>query len=201
MKRVCVYCGSSAGFNEVYRRAARDLGNALVRNNLELVYGGAAVGLMGEIANSVMQAGGTVIGIIPQAFAQKVAHHGITELHIVGSMHERKQRMADLSDAFIALPGGFGTIEELTELLTWAQIGLHKKPCGVFNVSGYFNPFLAFLDHAVSEGFLKQKHRELFLVSVDADSLLKRFESFEIPEIEKWADLRTEGMDRPDSLH
>ena len=195
MKRICVYCGSSTGFSDVYRRAAHNLGKALARSNLELVYGGAAVGLMGEIADCVMQAGGIVIGVIPQDFASKVAHYGITELHVVNSMHERKQKMVDLSDAFIALPGGFGTIEELTELLTWTQIGLHKKPCGVLNVSGYFNPFLAFLDRAVSEGFLKPKHRELLLVSEDADSLLRRFELHKIPEIEKWTDLRKEKRD------
>jgi uncharacterized protein (TIGR00730 family) len=191
IKRVCVNCGSSPGFNRVYIEAARKLGSALVRCNLELVYGGADVGLMGEVANTVMQAGGTAIGVIPQSLIHKVSHRGLTQLHVVASMHERKQMMVELSDAFIALPGGFGTLEEMTEILTWAQLGFHEKPCGLINVSSYFDSFLSFLDHAVSEGFMKQEHREMLLVSEDPEVLLERLRSYVAPKIEKWIDART----------
>jgi uncharacterized protein (TIGR00730 family) len=186
MKRVCVNCGSSPGFDEVYRAAARELGNALVRRKIVLVYGGAEVGLMGEVANTVMETGGSAIGVIPQALADKVSHRGLTELHIVSSMHERKQMMHDLSDAFIALPGGYGTIEEITELLTWAQLGIHQKPVGLINVSGYYDSFLSFLDHAVSEGFMKQEHRAMLFVSEEPEALLDHFMAYEPPTVEKW---------------
>jgi uncharacterized protein (TIGR00730 family) len=186
MKKVCVNCGSNPGFNPVYKETARKLGKALVSCNLELVYGGAEVGLMGEVANAVMQAGGIAIGVIPQFLADRVSHRGLTELHIVASMHERKQMMTELSDAFIALPGGFGTLEEIAEILTWAQLGFHKKPCGLINIAGYFDSFLAFLDHAVSEGFMKKAHREMLLVSDDPTALLECFKSYEAPLVEKW---------------
>jgi uncharacterized protein (TIGR00730 family) len=191
MKRVCVNCGSNPGFNGIYMETARKLGNALVCHNLELVYGGAEVGLMGEVANAVMQAGGTAIGVIPQFLADRVSHRGLTELHIVGSMHERKQMMAELSDAFIALPGGFGTLEEIAELLTWAQLGFHEKPCGLINVAGYYDSFLSFLDHAVSEGFMKQEHRNMLLVTGDPAALLERFKTYAAPQVEKWINLRS----------
>ena len=190
MKRICVNCGSNSGFNGIYLEIARKLGLALVKRNLELVYGGAKVGLMGELADTVMQAGGTAIGVIPQFLADRVSHRGLTELRIVGSMHERKQIMEELSDAFIALPGGFGTLEEITELLTWAQLGFHKKPCGLLNVAGYFDSFLFFLDHTVSEGFMKQEHRNMLLVSDDPEALLDRFSFYTEPQTEKWIDLR-----------
>jgi uncharacterized protein (TIGR00730 family) len=189
MKRVCVNCGSSSGINGIYIETARKLGIALVSRNLELVYGGARVGLMGELANSVMHSGGTAIGVIPQFLADRVSHRGLTELHIVGTMHERKQMMSELSDAFIALPGGFGTLEEITELLTWAQLGFHKKPCGLLNVAGYYDSFLSFLDHSVSEGFMKQEHRDMLLVCDDPSALLDRFSSYAAPKVEKWIDL------------
>ena len=149
------------------------------------------MGLMGEVASAVMQAGGTAIGVIPQFLADRVSHRGLTELHIVTSMHERKQMMVELSDAFIALPGGFGTLEEMTEILTWAQLGFHEKPCGLINVSGYFDSFLSFLDHAVSEGFMKQEHRDMLFVSDDPATLLERFRSYAAPKVEKWIDLRS----------
>jgi len=190
MKRVCVNCGASPGFDCVYAEAARKLGKTLAGRRLELVYGGSEVGLMGEVANTVMQAGGYVIGIIPQSFAHKVSHRGLTELHIVGSMHERKQMMFDLSDAFIALPGGFGTIEEVAELLTWAQLGLHEKPCGILNVSGYFDAFLSFLDRAVKEGFIKREHRDMLLVTEEPDELIDSFGSYVAPTVEKWVELK-----------
>ena len=189
MKRICVNCGSSPGKRPVYREAARRLGGTLVNRGLDLVYGGAEVGLMGEVANAVINAGGAAIGVIPRSFAHKVCHRGLKELHIVESMHERKQMMFDLSDAFIALPGGFGTLDEVTELLTWSQLGLHGKPCGFINVSGYFDPLLAFLDRAVTEGFMKREHREMLLVSDEADDLIDRFGSYCAPNIEKWVDI------------
>ena len=190
MKRICVNCGSNIGFNPLFKEAAERLGRTFVNQGLELVYGGAEVGLMGVLANTVMNNGGSVIGVIPQSFAHKVSHQGLTEIHIVNSMHERKQMMFDLSDAFIGLPGGLGTIEEITELLTWAQLGLNKKPCGLINVSGYFDPFLSFLDRTVSEGFMKQEHREMLLVSEDPEKLLECFRSYSAPDIEKWMDLK-----------
>jgi uncharacterized protein (TIGR00730 family) len=186
MKRVCVNCGSSPGFDRIYREAARTLGRALVKDNLELVYGGAEVGLMGEVADAVIEAGGAAIGVIPQALAHKVSHRGLAKLYVVATMHERKQKMFDLSDACIALPGGFGTLEEIAELLTWAQLGFHKKPCGLINVSGYFDLFLSFLDRAVTEGFMKQVHRDMLLVSADPHELLKHFKTYVAPDVEKW---------------
>jgi uncharacterized protein (TIGR00730 family) len=186
MKRICVNCGSNSGSDPIYIEAARILGNLLVKSNLELVYGGAGVGLMGAIADAVMQAGGTAIGIIPKAFAHRVSHRNLTELRIVASMHERKQMMFDLSDAFIALPGGFGTLEEITELLTWAQLGFHNKPCGLLNVSGYFDAFLSFLNHATDEGFMKREHRNMLIVSEDPMTLLEHFKAYTAPNIEKW---------------
>ena len=189
MKRICVNCGSSPGVKPAYREAAQRLGRTLVSRGLELVYGGAEVGLMGEVANAVMGAGGVAIGVIPRSFAHKVSHRGLRELHIVGSMHERKQMMFDLSDAFIVLPGGLGTLDELAELLTWSQLGLHGKPCGLINVSGYFDPLLTFLDTAVSEGFMRREHREMLLVSDEPEELLERFGSYSAPKIEKWLDM------------
>jgi uncharacterized protein (TIGR00730 family) len=187
VKRICVNCGSSPGFGRQYLEAARRLGSALARRNLGLVYGGAEVGLMGEVANSVLESGGTVIGVIPESFAGRVSHRGLTELRIVGSMHERKQTMADLSDGFIALPGGYGTLEEITELLTWAQLGFHQKPCGLMNVGGYYDRFLSFLDHAVREGFIRQRHREMLLVSTEPEELLERFMSYQPSTADKWS--------------
>ena len=186
MKRVCVYCGSSAGARPAYTETARNLGCVLARHNLELVYGGAAIGLMGVLADAALQAGGRAIGVIPESFSSRVSHHGLTELHVVSSMHERKKMMFDLSDAFIALPGGMGTLEELAELLTWAQIGLHRKPCGILNTAGYFNALLDFLDHTTAEGFTKPRHREMLLVSEDPEELLMLFQTDIPPAADKW---------------
>jgi uncharacterized protein (TIGR00730 family) len=191
MKRICVNCGSSAGFRPAYVEAAETLGNEIVHSGFELVFGGAEVGLMGIVANAVIKAGGKAIGVIPESLAHRVSHRGLTNLRIVPSMHERKQLMFDLSDAFVALPGGLGTMEELTELLTWAQLGLHKKPCGLMNISGYYDSFLSFLDHAVAEGFLRQEHRNMLLVSDDPRSLFKLFSSYAPPTVEKWAGMQT----------
>lgn len=175
MIRVCVFLGSSPGVRPDYREAAIALADALVDDGLELVYGGSRVGLMGVLADRVLGREGKVFGVIPQTLVDKeVAHTGLTELEVVESMHTRKRRMADLGDAFIALPGGMGTLEELTEILTWAQLGIHAKPCGLLNVAGYFTPWLNFLDHAVSEGFLKPPHRALLKVEDSVAPLLKR---------------------------
>jgi len=170
---------------------ARELGQVILENQYELVYGGADVGLMGEVAGTVLKGGGVVRGIIPESFAHKVSHQGLTELHVVGSMHERKQMMYDLSDAFVALPGGFGTLEEMSEILTWAQLGLHSKPCGLINVNGYFDLLLSFLDSAVTNGFIKQIHRDMLLVSDSTKGLLSGMESYESPTAEKWVGVKT----------
>ena len=191
MKRICLNCGSSPGFDPSYLAMAQRLGQALVDRNLELVYGGAEVGLMGRVADTVLKAGGVVIGVIPRSFAHKVSHQGLTELHLVDSMHERKTMMFDLSDAFIALPGGFGTLEEVAEILTWGQLGLHTKPCGLINVDGYFDLLLSFLDNAVSKGFMWQEHRDMLLVSHTPEDMLKRIAAYSAPKIEKWVGVKT----------
>ena len=191
MKRICVNCGSSLGYSNCYMAMARELGQVILENQYELVYGGADVGLMGEVAGTVLKGGGVVRGIIPESFAHKVSHQGLTELHVVGSMHERKQMMYDLSDAFVALPGGFGTLEEMSEILTWAQLGLHSKPCGLINVNGYFDLLLSFLDSAVTNGFIKQIHRDMLLVSDSTKGLLSGMESYESPTAEKWVGVKS----------
>jgi hypothetical protein len=191
MKRICVNCGSSPGARLEYRDAARHLGRVLVKRGLGLVYGGAEVGLMGELANAVLARGGEVIGIIPDSIADKVAHPRLTELRVVRSMHERKQRMFDLSDGFIALPGGLGTLDEFIELLTWGQLGMHSKPCGLLNVCGYFDGFLEFLDHAVEQRFVHAAHRRMVIVRERPEALLEAFEGYEAPRVEKWLDRET----------
>jgi uncharacterized protein (TIGR00730 family) len=173
VKRICVFCGSSRGSRPAYADAARRMGTELARRGLGLVYGGGRVGLMGILADAALAAGGEVIGIIPEALlAWEVAHASLTDLQVVASMHERKARMADLSDAFIALPGGFGTLEEFCEVLTWSQLGLHRKPCGLVNVDGYYDPLLALLDHAVTERFVRPEHRALVLEATEPERLL-----------------------------
>lgn len=192
MKRVCVFCGSSAGSRPEYRACAEELGAELTRNNIGLVYGGGNVGLMGALADAVLKTGGDAIGVIPEhLMAHEIGHKNLTKLHIVHSMHERKALMADLSDAFIALPGGFGTFEEFFEVLTWSQLGLHKKPCGIMNVLGYYTPLLAMLDHAVKEEFLKGDNRELVLARDTAKELLKALEEWRPVHVEKWLDRDT----------
>ena len=192
MKRICVFCGSSAGSRPEYRACAEQLGAELVRRNIALVYGGGNVGLMGAIADSVLQAGGKAIGVIPEhLMAHDVGHKHLTKLHIVHSMHERKALMADISDAFIALPGGFGTLEEFFEVLTWSQLGLHRKPCGIVNVLDYFTPLLEMLDHAVEERFLKAQNRALVLARQTPTELLQAFEEWRPVHVEKWLDRET----------
>lgn len=187
MKRICVFCGSNKGSRPVYAEAAVELGRILARQKLELVYGGGCVGLMGILADSVLEQGGHVIGVIPEALvAKEVAHKGLPDLRVVKSMHERKALMAELSDGFIALPGGFGTYEEFCEILTWAQLGLHKKPFGLLNVAGFYDPLLSLFDHSVTEGFIRQAHRDLVMVEESPEILLQRLATFHPPEVRKW---------------
>lgn len=185
--RIGVFCGSNSGINPAYTHAARQLGNLLTEEKIGLVYGGGNVGLMGEIANAALSAGGEVIGVIPHALALKeLAHNGLTDLRVVDTMHERKAMMALLSDAFIALPGGFGTLDEFCEILTWAQLGLHSKPCALLNVAGYFDPLLALFDTAVREQFLPVQHRNMLLVGDDPRALLEAISAYKPPVVEKW---------------
>lgn len=189
MKRICVYCGSSPGKQPSYRQAADNLAAELVNRQIGLVYGGASVGVMGRLADAVLAAGGEVTGVIPQMLVDKeVAHNGLSELKIVSSMHDRKATMAELSDGFIALPGGLGTLEELFEILTWSQLGMHRKPCALLNVAGYYDHLAAFIDHAVTEQFIKPAHRELLIIGDQPDLLLQRMALFRSPPAEKWMD-------------
>jgi uncharacterized protein (TIGR00730 family) len=186
-KNICVFCGSSSGGHSVYAQTAQSVGRLLCRRGIELVYGGGNVGLMGVLADACLAQGGRVIGVIPQALVDKeVAHSGLTELRVVGSMHERKALMADLSDAFVALPGGYGTWEELFEMLTWAQLGIQRKPCGLLNVNGYYDPLLELADKGVSEGFLREVNRDLLLSDDDPERLLDRLSSYSSRVVEKW---------------
>jgi len=187
MQRICVYCGSSSGINIDYAGAARALAGVLVRHGIELVYGGAAKGIMGILSDAVLERGGVVHGVIPKLLQEKeIAHSSLTELHVVASMHERKSMMAALSDGFIALPGGFGTLEELIEMLTWGQLRFHDKPCGVLNVLGYFDKLLEYLDHTQTEGFLRAENRAMLLCDEDPAGLIQQFERYTAPQVEKW---------------
>lgn len=189
MKRICVFCGSNTGTRADYRAAAHTLTAALARQGLGLVYGGGNIGLMGEIADSMLRAGGEVIGVIPRALMDKeVGHGGLSALHIVETMHQRKALMNELSDAFIALPGGFGTLDEFFEILTWAQLGLHDKPCGLLNVAGYYDHLLRMLDHAEAERFLRGAHRALVMAQTDVDALLRQLAAFTPLRAGKWTD-------------
>lgn len=189
MKRICVFTGSSPGARTDYAEAAQELGREIASRGLELVFGGGRVGLMGVIADAVLANGGNVIGVIPEALAAKeIAHSRLTELRVVRSMHERKATMAELSDAFVALPGGLGTLEEFFEIITWAQLGLHAKPVGIMNVAGYFDPLFAFLDRAVDERFVKREHRAMIIMAHSPADLVDRLASYEAPRVEKWID-------------
>jgi uncharacterized protein (TIGR00730 family) len=189
MRRVCVFTGSNSGARAEYGAAAGELGRVLAGRGIGIVYGGARVGLMGTLADSALAAGGDVVGVIPAALvAKEVAHTGLTDLRVVESMHERKALMSDLADAFIALPGGWGTLEEFFEVLTWAQLGLHRKPCGLLNVHGYFDGLLAFLSHTIDEGFVRSEYAELIVVAATPGALLDRLASSAPPAVEKWLD-------------
>jgi uncharacterized protein (TIGR00730 family) len=190
MKYICIFCGSSLGSRPAYREAAQAMGEVLVKRGLGLVYGGGNVGLMGLIADAVLAAGGEAIGVIPEFLAEKeIAHTGLTQLHIVNSMHDRKALMAELADAFIALPGGYGTLEEFCEILTWAQLGLHQKPQGLLNVEGYYAPLLQLFDRAVDDQFLRADLRNLVIEADDPEVLLDRLASYQSSYVDKWVGL------------
>ncbi|PPD29976.1 MAG: TIGR00730 family Rossman fold protein [Methylomonas sp.] len=187
MKSICVYCGSSPGRQPIYADAADFLAESLVKRNLRLVYGGAGIGIMGRLADQVLQLGGEVIGVIPKALAHKeIAHANLTELHVTESMHERKMRMAEFSDGFIALPGGIGTLEELFEIWTWAQLGFHQKPCGLLNVANYYDALIQFLATMQREQFVKSQQHDLLMIDTDAERLLERFGGYQSPVTRQW---------------
>ncbi|MDR5737988.1 TIGR00730 family Rossman fold protein [Caballeronia sp. LZ016] len=191
MKAVCVYCGSATGARPVYAEAARAFGRALVEADLSLVYGGGRVGLMGLIADEVLAAGGRAVGVIPELLlAKEVGHTDLTELHVVPDMHERKKKMADLADAFVAMPGGVGTFEEFFEVYTWAQLGYHQKPVGLLNVNGYFEPLLSMLRHTVEEGFMRKPYLDLIQIAADSGEMIAKLEAYTPPAHDKWSENR-----------
>jgi uncharacterized protein (TIGR00730 family) len=187
MKRICVFCGANAGVDDRYRRVAADLGRLLTTRDIGLVYGGAGIGLMGAIADATLAAGGEVIGVIPRNLLEReVAHRGAIDLRVVESMHERKALMADLADGFIALPGGVGTLEELFEVWTWAHLGLHRKPCGLLDVGGFYSSLERFLDHVQHEGFLRDGVRDMLLIEQSPEALLTAMQAYRAPETPQW---------------
>ena len=190
LRSVTVFCGSSPGADPAFADATRELARLLASSDMRIVYGGSAIGLMGVLADAAMAAGGEVVGVIPQHFMDReVAHDGLTELRVTGSMHERKALMADLADGFVVLPGGLGTLEELAEILTWSQLGLHTKPIGLLNVVGFFDPLVAWVEQAVTEGFLRREHRDLLLMANEPNRLLDVLQAYRPPEGKpKWID-------------
>lgn len=187
LSSLCIFCGANKGTDSIYIDTAQSVGHYLATHDHRIVYGAGSVGLMGVVADAALAAGGEVIGVIPGFLKEKeVDHKGLTEIIVTETMHTRKARMAELSDGFIALPGGFGTLDELAEILTWAQLGLHKNPIGLLNVKGYFDHLIAFLDHSVSEGFLRQENRDILQVADDLPTLLKKMAAYEAPDVEKW---------------
>lgn len=187
MRTICVFCGSSEGGREDYADAARSLGREIARRDSRLVFGGGQVGLMGVVADAVLEAGGEAVGVMPKALLEKeIGHQRLTDLRVVGTMHERKALMADLADAFVALPGGYGTFEEFLEVLTWAQLSMHEKPCGLLDVAGFYKPLVALFDRAVQEGFVRPDHRALALLEENPGRLLDLLESHTPPATEKW---------------
>jgi uncharacterized protein (TIGR00730 family) len=190
VRRVCVYAGSNPGSDPAYAEAAAAFAATMAERGIGLVYGGGKVGLMGVLADTVLAHGGEAIGVMPQALIEReIGHPGLTDLRVVGSMHERKALMAELSDAFVAVPGGIGTLEELIEVYTWSQLGIHDKACGVLNVNGYYDHLAALLDHAVTEGFLRPQHRAVLSVASEPAELLDRLAAFEAPTVGKWLEL------------
>ncbi|KGX89895.1 LOG family protein [Pontibacillus marinus] len=179
MKGIAVFCGSRLGATEAYKEGAIKLGKVMADQGITLIYGGSSVGLMGALADTVLENGGDAIGVIPQTLVEKeVAHHSLTDLHIVNTMHERKAKMAELADAFITMPGGAGTMEEFFEVYTWAQIGIHDKPFGLYNVNQYYTPLISLFDHMVNQEFLSQENRDMVMIDKDAEALLQKFSSF-----------------------
>jgi uncharacterized protein (TIGR00730 family) len=192
IQRICVFCGANPGTDPAFAQGARALGSILARHRLELVYGGGQTGLMGIVADAALQDGGKVIGVIPHNLETKeLAHRGLTELRVVSSMHERKAMMADLADAFIALPGGIGTLEEMFEIWTWGQLGLHHKPCGLLNLNGYYDALWVFLKGMVEQKFLRPEHWEMMMVDTHPENLLQRFQSYTPPQTHKWLERET----------
>ena len=192
MNGITVFCGSSSGDKEVYLNTARSLGNALAENNIKLIYGGASVGLMGAVADGALEAGGTVIGVLPRFLeAKEIAHEGLSELILVDSMHERKTRMNELSEGVIALPGGFGTLEEFFEMLTWAQLGLHKKPMALLNVNHFYDTLLTFMGNMVDQGFLKHENLKMILAEENIQTLLEAMKTYSAPKTVKWIDKKS----------
>jgi len=191
MKAICVFCGSSPGLDPLYLKTAVATGQALAKAGLTVVYGGGKVGLMGVIADEVMEAGGRAIGVIPELLVNKeVGHNGLTELHVVPDMHQRKKMMADLSDAFVAMPGGAGTLEELFEVFTWAQLGYHQKPVAVLNIDGFYDPLVSLLRHTVDEGFMRQTYFDILQIDADPMALIGKLQRYQPPARDKWADNR-----------
>lgn len=187
IKNICVYCGSSPGKNPAYSDAATSLAIALCNRGIGLVYGGGAIGVMGVIADAVLEAGGQAIGVIPKSLAVKeVAHDNLSELHVVASMHDRKAMMADLADGFIALPGGWGTLEEIFEMLTWAQLGFHEKPCGLLNIEGYYNGLIDFLENSFEQQFVSELYRPMLMKAQEPLALLDQFATYQAPKVRKW---------------
>ena len=192
MKRITVFCGSSSGSYEIYEVIARSVGEELANDNIEVVYGGAKVGLMGAVANGALAKGGQVIGVLPNFLKTKeIAHQGLTELISVESMHERKTKMNELCDGVIALPGGFGTLEELFEMLTWAQLGLHSKPIGILNINGYYDSLITLVDTMIDNGFIKNIHKDMILISNEVDDLIDKMKNYNAPIVEKWISKET----------
>jgi uncharacterized protein (TIGR00730 family) len=187
IRRICVFCGSNRGAGPLYAETARGVGRVLAKEGIGLVYGGGSVGLMGELADAVLADGGEAIGVIPHSlWAREVGHRGLTDLRIVDTMHERKAMMADLADGFVALPGGLGTLEEIFEIWTWAQLGLHRKPLGFLDANGFYAPLMEFLDRSVREGFVREAHRAAAIVDDDIERILRRFDEWKPPAVEKW---------------
>jgi len=187
MKQVCIFCGSYPGSKPVYVESAHQMGLGLAQRGLGLVYGGGCVGLMGAVADGTIAGGGKTVGVIPQSLVDReLAHKGLSEIHIVTSMHQRKAMMAEIADAFVAMPGGFGTLDELFEIITWAQLGFHHKPIALLNIDGYFDPMLTFIEHMAVEGFIKPEHRDALLVKNSVDTLLDTLLSYQPPPLEKW---------------
>jgi uncharacterized protein (TIGR00730 family) len=196
IRRLCVFCGSSEGREPGHRRLAEALARALAERGIGIVYGGAGVGLMGALADAALAAGGEVIGVIPQALIEReIGHPGLTELRIVGSMHERKALMAELADGFVALPGGIGTLEELFEVWTWGQLGLHAKPCALLDTGGFYGPLVAFLDQLVGAGFVREAHRDMLLTVHSPEELLTAFAAYRPPRVGKWLEAPAAHLD------
>jgi len=189
IQAICVFCGANYGKRPSYRESARRVGEILAKRGITLVYGGGNVGLMGALADACLEKGGRVVGVIPRALKEKeIAHQGLTQMHVVGSMHERKAMMADLADAFLTLPGGFGTWDEFCEALTWSQLGLQRKACAFLNVEGYYDALLAMAQRAAEDGFIRPEHCELLLVDTDPERIVERLQDYEVPYVPKWAD-------------